>query len=236
MPNYCYNFFTVKDITLNQWRDLAATFEDSKWYEGRGFLETYYPEPDWRNIPNYKGDLPSAPDANGISRFPDGTEDSRWSDWRKEHWGSKCDVCSCFNDWDMTVPSNNFDAILSTAWFPLSNNCMAEISLRFPNCLLINCYHAEVLDLIGITTAKDGNVLGYTDSYSNVCESFMHQHSPDLYASITAESPNSEEDLEEYFWEHCDLGDLHAYIANYYESLAEKSTAYLIDLLAVASP
>jgi hypothetical protein len=113
---------------------------------------------------------------------------------------------------------------------------MAEISLRFPNCLLINCYHAEVLDLIGITTAKDGNVLGYTDSYSNVCESFMHQHSPDLYASITAESPNSEEDLEEYFWEHCDLGDLHAYIANYYESLAEKSTAYLIDLLAVASP
>ena len=51
MPNDCTNSFTISDITHDQWRDLAATFQDGDEDEQQGFLTTFYPEPDYSITP-----------------------------------------------------------------------------------------------------------------------------------------------------------------------------------------
>ena len=51
MPNDCFNSFTITDITHDQWRDLAATFHAGKVDEQQGFLNTFYPEPDFSVTP-----------------------------------------------------------------------------------------------------------------------------------------------------------------------------------------
>jgi hypothetical protein len=229
MPNNCTNSFTITNLIPEQWHQIVASFQEEH------FLSTFYPEPDWQNIPNDNGELPSTPDENGISRFPDGTQDSRWYDWRNEHWGTKWDVYSCWNNSDIGGPSNSLNVGFCTAWLPLSESCMAHLSRRFPTCLLTNHYQEEGMNFFGVTIAKDGIVRDFTDSISKHRESFMRQYFPDLDARLYAEGLNPAEDLEEYFWDNCDSGHFCDYIQNSYQSLVDKMTAEVVNASALAS-
>ena len=63
-------------------------------------LIRYYPIPDFKNIPNDKGELPKLEQHKNDKgeivwetyNFPDGKNDDRWYHWCIENWGTKWDV------------------------------------------------------------------------------------------------------------------------------------------------
>jgi hypothetical protein len=203
MPNDCYNFLTITSVTHDQWRDLSATFQVGDEDEQQGFLATYYPEPDWKNIPNQHGEFPSTPDKHGISLFPDRKQDTRWHEWRVQHWGPKWDVYDCFNDWENEVPSAEFSVGFFTAWAPPSEECLGVISKQFPGLLLLNAYQEDNMDFIGVTVALDGVVHDFCDSLSKYRESFVRERFPDLDARLEDKGLNLEGDLKKFAWDTC---------------------------------
>ena len=217
MPNDCINSFTITDLTDDQWRTLSASFQTNDEDHQQSFLKTFFPEPDWQNTPNDKGELPSTLDKNGISHFPDGSQDIRWYEWRNKHWGTKWDVYSCCLDQKGEDPSDIFSVNFCTAWAPLNEECMAVLSENFPNSILTNYYHEEGSDFYGVTIAKDGEALDVCNSISEHREAFLRQQFPDLDARLKEEGLDPEEDLEEFFWNYCDDGSFVEYL---YDSLA----------------
>lgn len=51
MPNDCTNSFTITNITTDQWRQIAATFQVCDSDEEQDFLKTFCPEPDYAVTP-----------------------------------------------------------------------------------------------------------------------------------------------------------------------------------------
>ena len=92
MPNWCYNRINVfgneNEEKLKEVHEIFAT--------ERPFNEIF-PIPDFKNIPNSKGELPKLeqmknPDGSILwetYNFPDGKNDDRWYHWCVENWGTK---------------------------------------------------------------------------------------------------------------------------------------------------
>jgi hypothetical protein len=156
MPNDCYNSFTITGMTHDKWLEVAATFQVRDNNNQHDFLKTFYPEPDWQSTPNVHGELPSGPHKHGTTQFKDGEVDNRWYDWHVENWGTKWDVYSCLTDFAKETPSTHFNAVFFTAWEPLRNGCLAELSWHFPGAFLTNPYIKVDNDLFGCSAAKDG--------------------------------------------------------------------------------
>ena len=120
MPNWCTNRVTISSNTEDdsQFKELVAKFQVE-----RPFNEIY-PMPDFKNVPNSKGELPIAEEIKNPAgelitvtyNFPDGKNDDRWYDWRNQNWGTKWD---CY---DLTIDEdelpNGFTAEFNTAWCP----------------------------------------------------------------------------------------------------------------------
>jgi hypothetical protein len=229
MPNDCNNSFTITDVTHDQWHELAATFQVRGEGYQQDFFKTFYPEPDWQNTPNEKGELPSAPDDNGATRFSDGQQDVRWYEWRNQHWGTKWDAYSCCNDWENEQPSNEFSVGFCTAWSPLSEVCMAMISKKFPSSLLINYYEESGNDFCGVTVAKNGVAKDLCESLSDYRESFVRQQFPDLDTRFEEEGLDLEDDLYEFFWDNCDLGEFSDFIRAAQESAVEAMIQEIVE-------
>lgn len=187
MPNYVYNSLTITDVTHEQWRDLAATFEDRRDDNQKGFLNSFYPEPDYGIHPIARTyheiqpkHLNSSEGQEQVHKNqPMIREDARLS-WRVQHWGTKWDVNPCSKNWEEIQPSNVFSSEFHSAWSPPSEECMAVISTKFPGSLLINYYQEETDDFCGVTVAKDGIARNFTDSVDKYYEPFIHQKFPDL--------------------------------------------------------
>lgn len=219
MPNNCYNFLIISDVTHDQWRDFAATFQVRGDGYQQDFLKTFYPEPDYsvtpvaKTFPNITLQFAKCEkEREQIQRNqPTIREDSCW-DWRVQHWGTKWDVYDCFNDWENEVPSDEFSVGFSTAGAPPSEECLAVISRQFPGSLLNNSYQEEGADFFGVTIAKDGVVNDFCDSLSKYREPFVREQFPDLDARPKNEGLNLENDLEDFFWDNCDSGDFSDYI------------------------
>lgn len=221
MPNNCSNFLTITNINHNQWRELAASFQVRGEGYQQDFLKTFCPEPDWQNTPNEKGELPSFPDENGIRRFQDGRQDMRWYAWRNQHWGTKWDAYECCNDWEKKVPSDVFDANFCTAWAPPNEECMAVISKKFPDSLLINFYEESGMDFCGVTIARNGVARDLCETLSKYRETFVRQQFPDLDARFEEAGLDLEDDLDDFFWDNCDLGQFTDFIRAAQESAVE---------------
>lgn len=216
MPNHCSDNFTASNITADQWKKLAESFQVRGEGFQQDFLKTFYPEPDWKNIPNEKGHLPgpsykstlgyqmrrygSAPALGPKVAyaqspvFPDGSTDQRWYGWRVDHWGTKWDIYNCFDEFT-EEPSDSFSASFQTAWSPLSEKCMEVLSRQFPGAVLTNSYDEEGSDFCGVTVAKDGVVLDYDIEISKLKESWVKENHPGLWEA--AENPEGEDAVDE---------------------------------------
>ena len=120
MPNWCSNRVTISSKTEDdsQFKQLVAKFQVE-----RPFNEIY-PQPDWKTIPNDKGELPvkreiKSPDgsvAHITYDFPDGKNDDRWYDWSYNNWGTKWDASNLESEVEDEYAEFEFE----TAWAPAS--------------------------------------------------------------------------------------------------------------------
>ena len=97
MPNWCYNRITVYGQDENSEKKLK---EIEKIFEEKQPFNEILPIPDFKTIPNEKGQLPILEQHKGKDgevmfetyNFPDGKNDDRWYHWCIENWGTKWDV------------------------------------------------------------------------------------------------------------------------------------------------
>ena len=133
MPNWCYNRITVyaDEDTADKLEELKEIFENPQPFN------TLFPQPDWKNTPNSKGELPKKeqmknPDGSILwetYNFPDGKNDDRWYHWCIDNWGTKWDMCDKFTaDIDEGWAEFGFN----TAWGP-PQGIYEKITEDFPD-------------------------------------------------------------------------------------------------------
>ena len=90
MPNWCYNRVTA-------YGDEDKLKEIEKIFESKTPFNDIFPMPDFKTIPNEKGELPKLeqmknPDGSILwetYNWPDGTNDDRWYSWCVDNWDTK---------------------------------------------------------------------------------------------------------------------------------------------------
>ena len=97
MPNWCYNRIRIDadSDTSDQLKEIYEIFDNHS-----DPFNQILPIPDFKNIPNDKGELPKLeqrfnPDGSlfyETYNFPDGKNDDRWYHWCIANWGTKWDV------------------------------------------------------------------------------------------------------------------------------------------------
>jgi hypothetical protein len=125
MPNDCTNSFTITNITTDQWRQFAATFQVRDSDEQQDFLKTFYPEPDYaitpvaQTYPEISAKYAKTEEEREriLKNEPTIREDSWW-DWRVQNWGTKWDVGG--NDYNEPIQETPNKIIMSfdSAWAP----------------------------------------------------------------------------------------------------------------------
>ena len=119
MPNHCHNRVTFysEDTTVIQ--------RLYKIFKSDNIFTQFIPEPDWKNTPNDKGELPIQPDKDSMMppSFPDGTTDDRWYSWRLANWGTKWDAYEV--EIDDSELHYGFEVSFDTAWSPPEEICYA---------------------------------------------------------------------------------------------------------------
>ena len=125
MPNWCHNRV---DVYSENKTDLEKVLDI---FSNKNVFAQIIPEPDWSKIP-FKGELPQVREMkspNGktfgtVTEFSDGTQDTRWYDWRLENWDTKWDVHDAEIEeerWKDELES--FTATFDTAWSPPEAIC-----------------------------------------------------------------------------------------------------------------
>ena len=132
MPNWCRNRVTVYG-NEEEVSKVADIFESKDTVFGK-----IIPSPDWKNIPNEKGELPKEKlhknDKGEVvvatMEFPDGTNDSRWYDWNVANWDTKWDIAGAveIDEQDSEIIEINFN----TAWSPPEAIC-SKLREMFPD-------------------------------------------------------------------------------------------------------
>jgi len=134
MPNWCRNRV---DVYSENKTDLQKVLDI---FNNKNVFEQIIPEPNWSKIP-FKGELPKKREMkapNGevvmtVTEFSDGTQDTRWYDWRLENWDTKWDVHDAEIEeerWENDLES--FTAEFQTAWSPPEAICR-RLRALFPN-------------------------------------------------------------------------------------------------------
>ena len=139
MPNWCYNRVTA-------YGDEAKLKEIEKIFESKTPFNDIFPMPDFKTIPNEKGELPKLeqmknPDGSILwetYNFPDGRNDDRWYDWRLQHWDTKWEASEVELDYeDSEILRVEFD----TAWSP-PEGVMEKLREKFPD-VSFQCFYDE---------------------------------------------------------------------------------------------
>ena len=143
MPNWCYNRIRIDadEDQVNQLKEIYDIFNNHK-----DPFNQILPIPDFKNIPNDKGELPileqmKNPDGSiawETYNFPDGKNDDRWYHWCISNWGTKWDLSELSIDYD---DSEQLELEFSTAWSP-PEGIMQELKDRYPD-LGFTCFYDE---------------------------------------------------------------------------------------------
>ena len=119
MPNWCENRVRLSDNGAN-----SEQFDKLvKLLDGPNPFNAIYPQPDWKNTPNEKGELPKKEvhknDKGEIIwetfNFPDGKNDDRWYSWCVDNWGTKWDMCDKYT---AEIEEGWAEFGFNTAWGP----------------------------------------------------------------------------------------------------------------------
>ena len=148
MPNWCNNRVTISSNTEDdsQFKELVAKFQVE-----RPFNEIF-PQPDWKTIPNEKGQLPVKEEITNkdgqlitiTSNFPDGKNDDRWYHWCIDNWGTKWDVNISEGDVDESYAEFEFE----TAWAPASG-IFDKIKEDYPDVAISWFYDEPGMEIAG---------------------------------------------------------------------------------------
>jgi len=143
MPNWCYNRIDVygDEDTADQVKEIHDIFEN----ETQPFNKIF-PIPDFKTIPNEKGELPVLEQHKGKDgevmfetyNFPDGKNDDRWYMWCVNNWGTKWDAG------DVDIEYNDAEILeleFDTAWSP-PEGIMEKLREKYPE-LSFQCFYDE---------------------------------------------------------------------------------------------
>ena len=141
MPNWCHNRVDVYSENKTDLQKVLDIFKNKKSVFGQ-----IIPEPDWKVTPNDKGELPIQPDKDSMfpPKFPDGTVDDRWYNWRVYNWGTKWD---CY---DLSIDEDEQELTLefNTAWSPPEEICHA-LKERFEDASISWFYDEPGMEVAG---------------------------------------------------------------------------------------
>ena len=143
MPNWCYNRVRI-DADSDQVEQLKEIYEIFENHSDP--FNQILPIPDFKNIPNEKGELPILEQHKGKDgevmwetyNFPDGKNDDRWYHWCIENWGTK---------WEADVTGfevQDYDTLeieFLTAWSP-PQGVVEKLREKFPE-LTFQCFYDE---------------------------------------------------------------------------------------------
>ena len=123
MPNWCRNRVTVYSDNTQPIEKIKKIFEDKKNIFGQ-----IIKEPDWRRLPNEKGEFPKVKQHLGkdgsvmfeTHEFPDGKNDDRWYHWNITNWGTKWDACNVEIEY---ADESQIEIEFDTAWSPPEPIC-----------------------------------------------------------------------------------------------------------------
>ena len=142
MPNWCYNRITIygDSETEAKLKEIEAIFEKENPFN------EIYPIPDFKNIPNEKGEFPKLEQHKNDKgevvwetfNFPDGTNDDRWYHWCIHHWGTKWDACDKSIDYE---DSEILALTFNTAWSP-PEGIVERLREKYPE-LTFQCFYDE---------------------------------------------------------------------------------------------
>ena len=119
MPNWCDNRVRLSDNADNSEQfDRLCQIMD-----GPDPFNTIFPRPDFKKIPNDKGELPIKREIKNSEGeivaetydFPDGKNDDRWYHWCVDNWGTKWDMCDKHT---AEIDEGWAEFGFSTAWAP----------------------------------------------------------------------------------------------------------------------
>ena len=141
MPNWCRNRITVYG---NEQTDKIKEVE--KIFESKTPFNDIFPQPDWKNTPNEKGELPQLEQHKGKDgqiifetyNFPDGRNDDRWYDWRLQNWDTKWEASEVEIELD---DSEILRVEFDTAWSP-PEGVMEKLREKFPD-VSFQCFYDE---------------------------------------------------------------------------------------------
>ena len=244
MPNDCTNSLEIKGITTDQWRSIDDSFAVRDEDHQQDFLKTFIPEPDYTvtpgalTFPESEARLATTEEDREriLKNEPTIREDSWW-DWRVQNWGTKWDVYGVCRGGTKEEPSDCFSSNFLTAWSPLGDRCMEELSKKFPGATLVNFYVEEGNDFCGVTVAKDGISEGhYEPEMHQYKEPFLRQQFPDLMDRLAGyldeTDGDREEALQEFFWNASDPGEFSDFVR---DQLEEKLEPMLSRVIAATS-
>ena len=143
MPNWCYNRIDVygEEDTVDQIKEIHDLFEN---YDDP--FNQIFPIPDFKNIPNDKGELPILEqhknDKGEIMwetyNFPDGKNDDRWYHWCISNWGTKWEPDIADIEY---ADSEQLQLTFSTAWSP-PEGIVEKLREKYPD-LSFSCFYDE---------------------------------------------------------------------------------------------
>ena len=129
MPNWCRNRVDVYSENKTDLQKVLDIFRNKESVFGQ-----IIPEPNWMEIP-HNGELPKKREMkspNGevfttVTEFADGSQDTRWYDWRLQNWDTKWDVNQSVQIEEETWKDEleSFQANFNTAWSPPEEICSA---------------------------------------------------------------------------------------------------------------
>ena len=133
MPNWCENRVRLSDNGDNS----EQIDKLVKLLDGPNPFNAIYPQPDWKNTPNDKGELPKKEvhknDKGEIIwetyNFPDGKNDDRWYMWCINNWGTKWDMCDKYT---AEIEEGYAEFGFNTAWGP-PQGIYEKITEDFPD-------------------------------------------------------------------------------------------------------
>ena len=153
MPNWCNIRVTISAGTVEEEEQLAkikAIFEKDNPFQ------VIYPMPDFDKIPHPEtGEFPQSEEIKNpagevvhvSTRWADGTQDTRWYDWRVAYWDTKWDI----NAKDVEWSDDNEDYIsfeFDTAWAP-PEGVVRELRDKFPDVSISWFYDEPGMEFAG---------------------------------------------------------------------------------------
>ena len=243
MANHCYNSLLLENLSPDQWKEFIDACVAGETEVG-GFLTTLHPEPDYTVTPVPKlfpqidaSRAETEEEKQKILKNEGTIRENSWWDWRNMNWGTKWIDYSCIQGEYPKEPSTDFSISFESAWSPLNQDCMEELSKKFPGATLVNFYEEEGNDFCGVTVAKDGVSEGhYEPEMHQYKEPFLRQQFPDLEDRLAGyldeTDGDREEALQEFFWNESDLGEFSDFVR---DQLEEKLEPMLSRVIAATS-